>query len=654
MSNLPLPVRDDLLRDLAAEAEEEKAAPGPTPSNYGQAGNGGYRHRLNVPRWLQARGVEFREKGQADSKGRTVWVLKRCPFDPSHGDPDSCIMQAPDGKLSAQCFHNSCRARGWQDFKQAIGKPDGDHYDPPMGATGESERARDETGGPKREGTQPPPPSPWPDPIAQATDLAVPAFPVDCLPDWLAEWVRAEARATQTPHDLPAVLALVMIGAGLATKFRVLVRPGWTEPTNTYGVVALPSGDRKSVVFSDAAPVEEFEQEEVARMAEEIAQAQADHRILEERLKAAEKKAAKEADANKRMVLTRAAKDLAKELAKHHVPEPPQFVCDDVTPEELGRLLARQGGRMLQAAAEGTAFEIAKGRYSETANFDVYLKGHAGDALRVHRVSRAPDIVPNPALSVALAVQPDVLRGLAEQVTMRGRGFLARWLYSVPRSRVGSRKVAPPAVAEDVARDYRDNMVALWKTTGAVDGHHKPTPHLLVFSPEADRLMREFEGWLEPQLAEGEDLSFLAGWASKLAGAAARLAGILHVATHAHTDQATKPISGDTAAAAIRLARDYFLPHAQAALSMMGANPKLDTARRVWATLCRRVLDSKYSQSAPLISAGATPTSGTAVSSPVGWTNWIPSSTSWNATTSSAPVPGRGNQAVATGARNTR
>src|SRR5262249_4766251 len=74
----------------------------------------------------------FRIKAEPDGKGRKVYVLAQCPFDPSHGDPDSCIMQAPDGKLSAQCFHNSCRGQGWQAFKEAIGRPEKHHYDPPL------------------------------------------------------------------------------------------------------------------------------------------------------------------------------------------------------------------------------------------------------------------------------------------------------------------------------------------------------------------------------------------------------------------------------------------------------------------------------------------------------------------------------------------
>jgi hypothetical protein len=257
---------------------------------------------------------------------------------------------------------------------------------------------------------------------------------------------------------------------------------------------------------------------------------------------------------------------------------------------------------MLQAAPEGTAFEIAKGRYSETANFDVYLKGHAGDPLRIDRIGRAPDAADNPALSVALAVQPDVIHGLAEQATMRGRGFLARFLYAVPRSLVGERMIGMPAVPKGVAADYRLAMLALWHTQGSVDDHGRPEPHWNVFSHEADSLMHQFERWLEPQLAEGEELASLAGWANKLAGAAARIAGILHMTATALEGSWQRPVDAATVEKAIRLGRGYLLPHAQAAFGMMGANPKADKAARVWRSICEHFVGSEcseYSESTP-------------------------------------------------------
>jgi replicative DNA helicase len=60
-------------------------------------------------------------------------------------------------------------------------------------------------------------------------------------------------------------------------------------------------------------------------------------------------------------------------------------------------------------------------------------------------------------------------------------------------------------------------------------------------------------------------LAHLAGWAAKLAGAACRLAGLLHLAAHLR-DGWARPISADTFAGAIRLASYLvdldFLPEA--------------------------------------------------------------------------------------------
>jgi putative DNA primase/helicase len=127
-----LPVPPQLLEALAAQAPAPKTAPpAPSPSGTAHPPTDGDRPRLMVERWLSDRGVAFRRKDHAENKGRTVYVLAACPFDPSHADPDSCIMQEPGGRLSAMCHHNSCKGRGWTEFKSAIGGPEPHHFDPP-------------------------------------------------------------------------------------------------------------------------------------------------------------------------------------------------------------------------------------------------------------------------------------------------------------------------------------------------------------------------------------------------------------------------------------------------------------------------------------------------------------------------------------------
>jgi DNA polymerase-1 len=427
---------------------------------------------------------------------------------------------------------------------------------------------------------------PWEEPLPFATYL-VPPFPLDCLPPILVNYVNSVSRNTQTPPDLAAMLVLSVCGAGLAKKFRVCVRKGWGEPLNLFTVTALPPGDRKSAVFTNVMePVLAFEREEQDRMAPIIAVAACEHQLLEARFKYLQGKAAKATDAEERTALQEEAKEVAKELRTHHVPDPPQFMADDVTPEELGRLMAKQGGKMLLASAEGTIFEIAKGRYSDTAKFEVFLKGHAGDDLRINRISRESNFVPEAALSCGLAVQPDVIHGLAEEATLRGRGFLARWCYSVPISLVGRRAIAGAPVPADVKRTYDQLVRALWQLEGTVDERGRPAPNWLHFSPAAEKLMRDFETELEPRLGDDGDLFHLAGWANKLAGAIARIAGILHICFAVSAGESwQQPVSETTVSAAIRLGRDYLLPHALAAFGLMGADFRATTAKRLLRSL---------------------------------------------------------------------
>lgn len=123
----------ELLEALAAEVPAKDAMP--SSSSPEDDSNGNYHSRLLVDRWLRDRGIVFRVKAELDGKRRTVYVLQQCPFDPSHADPDACIMQDAHGKMSAQCFHNSCKGRGWQQFKETIGAPQRHHYDPPLSAS---------------------------------------------------------------------------------------------------------------------------------------------------------------------------------------------------------------------------------------------------------------------------------------------------------------------------------------------------------------------------------------------------------------------------------------------------------------------------------------------------------------------------------------
>ena len=140
------------------------------------------------------------------------------------------------------------------------------------------------------------------------------------------------------------------------------------------------------------------------------------------------------------------AADAALAAEQLTVPVRPRLVADDVTAEAAGSLLAEQDGRLAVLSAEGGIFTTIAGRYSTAPNLEVFLKGHAGDLLRVDRVGRAAEHIADPALTLGLAVQPEVLRDIARMPGFRGRGMLARILYAVPPNTVGRRRVGAPAV----------------------------------------------------------------------------------------------------------------------------------------------------------------------------------------------------------------
>jgi hypothetical protein len=120
----------ELLEKLAAEAPAEKTTKVAKPAASTNRANG---HRLKVGEWLSDHDIEYRTKSLAD--GRTAYLLAACPFDAGHTGKDVAIFQDAEGKLGANCFHASCTSKGWQEFRDQIGPPLPEHYDPPLRGT---------------------------------------------------------------------------------------------------------------------------------------------------------------------------------------------------------------------------------------------------------------------------------------------------------------------------------------------------------------------------------------------------------------------------------------------------------------------------------------------------------------------------------------
>jgi replicative DNA helicase len=410
----------------------------------------------------------------------------------------------------------------------------------------------------------------------------LPVFPIETLPAWLRAFVQGLARETQTPLDLGALLTLSVCAGAVAGKVRVQPRPGWIEPLNLYTVTAMSPANRKSAVFAACCePLEERERTLVEDKRDEIAQAESEYRMLEERRNRLEKDAARTDDSVERQGKKEEAIKLAQELATLKVPASPRLIAADVTPERLASMLAEQDGRMCLFSPEGDLFDMLAGRYTGgSPNFDVILKGHSGDALRVDRRGRS-EHVRHPALTIGLTVQPDVIRGLVDKPGFRGRGLIGRFLYSIPKSTIGHRLIAPEPLENLVRLTYKANVQALAQLEMALDYDSLPVPRMLYLTADANTLLERFEAELEPQLAEDGGLGTMADWAGKLSGAIVRIVSILHLAEHA-LQLANWPerVASETMSRAIEIGR-FLIPHAKAAYAEMGADAQVENAKHV-------------------------------------------------------------------------
>jgi hypothetical protein len=253
-------------------------------------------------------------------------------------------------------------------------------------------------------------------------------------------------------------------------------------------------------------------------------------------------------------------------------------------------------------ADEGGVFDMIAGyRYSKSGipNLDVYLKSHDGTDIRIDRKGREPEFIPSPALTMACAVQPDVLRALAGNDVLRGRGLTARFLYALPRSLVSRRLIEPPEVPTEVEARYREGMRALLRGfCGPRPAIRRDWPTTIALDEEAKDVLLAFSAEVETRMGYGGDLMHVKDWAGKLTGNTARIAGLLQIAGTLEENWSKVGqnqdfchycpyVTKDNVAHAVAIA-DFLVEHALAVFDLMGADAHGSGARSVLEWMAER------------------------------------------------------------------
>jgi len=429
-------------------------------------------------------------------------------------------------------------------------------------------------------------PGEWQKVVCFLDKFTLPKFPSECLPATMRTYVESVAECRQVPVDLPAFLAIAVTAAAGARKYRVYIGESHTEPLNVFTVCALPPGSRKTDTFEDMMEPLLLEQSRLlAAKKPEIDSAKACQKIREKRMEHILSQAAKAESQAERDKLTREYAEMGQNAAR--IPAYPQLlVSGDTTPEALAEVLDAQGGKIAITDTEGGLFSIIAGRYDGKGdpNMDIWLKIHAGDTVVITRKNKPPLEVSKPAGTVALTVQPGVIKDLTSNKEFHDRGLLGRFLYSLPESLVGTRFYQNKRADAGARGTYLEVIRAiLGQPSQWAASDDDKAPHYEIFiRGDALKIWTKFYNDTEKRQGPGGDLASIKDWASKSASAVARIAGVFHLA-ETGGDPDEDELSPETMRRACEVGNRYLIDHAKAAYGLMNMTADTHLARCILA-----------------------------------------------------------------------
>lgn len=406
-------------------------------------------------------------------------------------------------------------------------------------------------------------------PIVGKQKKLMPTFPKQCLPDRIRLYVEAVAESLQVPIDMVASFVLVIISLCATGKLWINIKPDWTESLNLYVVIVGRPSERKTPVLKEVIrPVFKYMNEENERRRPDIAEYELKKKIINGRLKTIQDALSRPQKGNKEAKYTiQDALDCQRKLAELKEVSLLKLIVDDITPEALAKVMKENDERMAIISAEGGIFGMMTGRYNNNTNIDIFLKGYSGEYYSSGRIGREDNDLQHPYLTIGLAVQPQVITDIMDNKELRGRGLLARFLYTIPNTRIGSRVYRTKKIDPEIRKEYDTLCETLLSAGDFGEGFER----VIKLSSEADALAEEYYQWIEPQLPE--EFEEIEDWAGKLHGNTMRIAGLLHVIKHKF-NAVSVPVSAETMRSAIEIGK-YYLEHSKLAFDIMGlADPQ--------------------------------------------------------------------------------
>jgi hypothetical protein len=414
----------------------------------------------------------------------------------------------------------------------------------------------------------------WEEPIL-FDETETPEIPASLLPAPLNKFASGLALASETPEALSVITILGVVASITSRLYVVSPKDGWQEHTNIYCIVGLPPANNKTLVLrSCIAPLSAWEKEQREILEPQIKKERSEYKSQERIIDTLRNKAAKEDSPTEQEKLIREIAE--KEASLTTAPVLPCLFITDATPEELAAKVYEQNNCLSIFSDEGGITEVLSGLYTGgSANIDILLKGIDGGDVKIRRKDKNFDL--NPLLTIVLTVQPPVIQRMGEKRAYIGNGFLERFLYLLPKSKLGYRTHNTPPIPKDIAEEYQQIIKNLLDMTFVKQNQLKEKI-VLSLSPEALSDWKAFQQENERQLRPSGAFYVIQGWAGKICGFALRIAAILHAVK---ADNGNTIISSESMANALEITA-LLTQHAIAAYSLIGVDQSIQDAKELF------------------------------------------------------------------------
>jgi len=423
-------------------------------------------------------------------------------------------------------------------------------------------------------------------------------FPINLLPEVLQNAVCEIGRAFQVDPALPAAPGLANVSLQIGKKAKVVEKTGLLHYPALFFIVVAESGERKSSSFNVILRgTKERVTAEEAALKEVIKCMEIDNELIEGRILLLKKSKASQEEIRQQIINLR---DQKKEI-----PVGPRNWCEgDITSERIVQKLGRHKGVYGIFTAEGRLILnriLGKGSREGSTDEEILIAATWGDDLHRSRVGSntgviggEDTVIPNPALTICIATQPDIWNKVSKNPTMRESGFLSRVCVTLVNSRIGSR------IEREADKEFQPELIYPYDEAIQKIRQWNPKEAVIVaLDPEATIYRREFFNAIEKDLGSGgryEDVKDIATKATSLATRLALNIAVLEAASTQATIRNPFPnITGEQWLRAQGI-QEYYL--AQAIISQRMRNSKesthiLETIGKHLATEAKKHVETK-------------------------------------------------------------